>query len=236
MTTSALSPFSRQYSCAWRICRTSARSASATTRTSRTGRSPEMPCAQSPSWPRVLRARSSGPGRSEASAYSTREARRSNRRASSLEMPRWCSRLRACANARAHALAQAHHRIEQDASRPGERAPVERLRILGAPATAEEAAAVALPLDRSLRPGLLPDDVHREDLGVVRGARSPPAEQRVALRDVLGLDEELAERGVGEVVRARREDDLGVARDLELADPAPVVRHLEAPHLDVVLG
>ena len=52
------------------------------------GRSPEIPWAHSPGWPNTLRSKTSGPARSEASVYRTREARRSQSWASSLEMPR----------------------------------------------------------------------------------------------------------------------------------------------------
>ena len=47
-TTSARSPFNRQYSCACRTCRTRGTSSPAATRTSTMGRSPEMPCGHSP--------------------------------------------------------------------------------------------------------------------------------------------------------------------------------------------
>src|SRR2546428_520429 len=79
-----------------------------TTRTRRMGRSPEIPWAHSPGWPSTLRSRTSGPARSEASVYRTREARRSKRWASSLEMPRCrnvlCAWVKASAKVRAEAL------------------------------------------------------------------------------------------------------------------------------------
>ena len=69
MTTSALSPFSRQYSCACSTCRTSATSSSPTTRTSRIGRSPEMPCGHRPGLAELVRRQSCrGAARSEPSA------------------------------------------------------------------------------------------------------------------------------------------------------------------------
>ena len=136
----------------------------------------------------------------------------------------------------AHALPQAHDGIEQDAGGARERAAVERLRILRASTAAQEPPAVALPLHRPLRPPLLADDVHREQPLVLRRARPPAAEQRVALRDVLRFHEELAEGRVGEIVGSGREDDLGVAGDLELPGPIPVVGHLDPADLDVVLG
>ena len=62
------------------------------------------------------------------------------------------------------------------------------------------------------------------------------AEQRGALGQVLRLDEQLAEGRVGQVVGGRGEDDLGVARDLDLARTIAVVGHRQPAHLDVVLG
>ena len=67
-------------------------------------------------------------------------------------------------------------------------------------------------------------------------ARPPMAEQGGAVGQVLGFDEQLAERRVGEVVGRGREDDLGVAGHVELADARAVVADRDPPHLDVVFG
>src|SRR6185369_7358417 len=108
----------------------------------------------------------------------------------------------------AQALPQADDGVDEDAGRPAERAAVERLRRLRPAPPAQEARAVGLPLDGPLRPALLADDVDGPDRRVLRRPGAPPAEQRARLGDVLRLDEELAERGVREVVGVRREHDL----------------------------
>ncbi len=69
------------------------------------------------------------------------------------------------------------------------------------------------------------------------GLPTPPvADERGARGQVLRLDEELAEGRVGEVRGRRRQDDLRVARDVDLANAGAVIGHRHPPHLDVVLG
>ena len=88
----------------------------------------------------------------------------------------------------------------------------------------------------TLGPAFEAQDVNRPGAGLVRGARPPVAQQGGAFRKVLRLHEQLAERGVGQVVGGGGEDDLGVARDLDLARAIAMVGHREPPHLDVVFG
>ena len=76
--------------------------------------------------------------------------------------------------------------------------------------------------------------VERPRAGLARIARPAMAEQRRAVRQVLGLDEQLAERRVREVVGGGHEDDLRVAGDVDLPDARAVVAHREPPHFDVV--
>ena len=140
------------------------------------------------------------------------------------------------AGRQANALPQADDGIEHDAGRAGERAAVEGLRVLGTAPAAQEARAVGLPFHRALRPAFQAQDVNGPGPGLVGGARPPMAEERRALGQVLGLDEQLAERGMGQVVGGRGEDDLGVARDLDLARPIAVVGHGQPAHLHVVFG
>ena len=134
------------------------------------------------------------------------------------------------------ALAQADHGVEHDAGRAGERAPVEGLGIVRRPPSAEKARAIRLPLDGALRAAFQAQDVHGPQRRLVGRARPTAAQQGGSLREVLRLDEQLPEGGVGQVVRRRGEHDLGVARDLDLAGAVAVVRHRQSPHLDVVLG
>ena len=90
MTTSALRPFSRQYSCACSTCRTSGRSSSLDDAHEQDRQvagdavRPQAGLAEL-----VRRERRPARARSEPSAKSTRDASRSNSSASSLEMPRW---------------------------------------------------------------------------------------------------------------------------------------------------
>ena len=133
------------------------------------------------------------------------------------------------------ALAQADDGIQDDPGRARQRIAVERERILGAAAAPEEARPVGLPLERPLGPALERQDVDRPDRRLV-AARPAVAQERPALGQELGLDEELGEGRVGQVVGRRGEHDLGVAGHLELARPVAEVGHGQAAHLDVVLG
>ena len=78
--------------------------------------------------------------------------------------------------------------------------------------------------------------VHRPRRLLVGRARAAAAQQGHALRAVLGLEEELEERGVGEVLGVRSEHDLHQARDLDLAQEIGVIDQRHSAHLDVVLG
>ena len=78
--------------------------------------------------------------------------------------------------------------------------------------------------------------MHDPRCGLVRSARPTPAEQGGAFGQVLGLDEQLAERRVGQVVGSRGENDLGIAGDVDLARALAVVGDGQPAHLHVVLG
>ena len=134
------------------------------------------------------------------------------------------------------ALSQADDRVQHGPRGAGEGPPVEGHRILGAAAAAQEPLAVGFPFHRPLHPPVHAQHVDRPHAGLVPGAGSPGANQGGALGQVLGFHEELAEGGVGQVLADRRQGDLGVARDLELARPVALVGHGQAAHLDVVLG
>ena len=69
------------------------------------------------------------------------------------------------------------------------------------------------------------------------GRARPAAEQQAgALRIELGLDEQLAERRVREIVLGTRQHDLRVAGDLDLARLRAAVGDRQTPHLHVVFG
>ena len=132
-------------------------------------------------------------------------------------------------------LAQADARIEDGAGRPGQRAPVERRRVVRPPPAAEEARPVGFPFHLALHASLDGQHVERPRSRLVRRALPARAQERRALCPVLRLDEELSERGVREVVGERTENDLGIARHLDLPRPVALVRDREPAHLDVVL-
>ena len=135
-----------------------------------------------------------------------------------------------------NALPQADHGVEHDSGGAGERASIEGLGILGAASAAQETAAIGLPLHRPLRPAFEAQDVDGPGGGLVRPPRPPMAEEGGALGQVLGLDEQLAEGGVGQIVGRGGEDDLRIARDLDLPGTVAVVGHGQPAHLDVVFG
>ena len=133
-------------------------------------------------------------------------------------------------------VAQAQHRIEHGAGRARERPPVERLRVVGLASAAQEARAVALPFDGRTQAALDAQHVHRVELGLLRRARTPPAQEGGVLGLVGRLQEELAERRMGRVVLRAAQDGLDVARDLDLARAVAAVRERDPAHLHVVLG
>ena len=133
-------------------------------------------------------------------------------------------------------LAQAEDRIEHDAGRARQRAAVERGRAVGVAAAADEARAIGLPFDRPLRPAFEAQHVHRPDRRLARVARPPMAEQRRAVGQVLGFEKQLAEGRMREIVGRRRQHDLGVAGDVDLADPRALVDHRHPADFDVVFG
>ena len=135
------------------------------------------------------------------------------------------------------ALAEAHDRIERDAGRARQRAAVERRRTVGVAAAAEESRAVGLPFDRPLRPAFEAQ------------ARAPPicrtrAESRgrrwqtsAALSGRYSVStKQLAERRMREIVGWRRQDDLGVAGDVDFADPRALIHDRHPADFDVVFG
>ena len=136
----------------------------------------------------------------------------------------------------AHAFAQRGNRIEHRAGRARQRAAVERRRVGRRAAAAEEARAIGLPFDGAAQAPVDAEHVERPDRRLVRAARPPAEEEAGALRVELGLDEQLAERRMREVVLGRCQHHLGIARDLDFARPVAAVGDRQPPHLDVVFG
>ena len=131
-------------------------------------------------------------------------------------------------------LAHRRHRIEHRAGRAGQRAAVERGGVGRRTPAAEEPRAVGLPLDGAAQPPVDAEHVEGPRRRLVGGARAPAEQQAGALRVVLGLDEQLPERGVGEVVLRAGQHDFRVAGDLDFARPIAAIGDREAAHLDVV--
>ena len=114
--------------------------------------------------------------------------------------------------------------------------PSSAIGLAGDRSAAEEVRAIGLPLDGAAEPSVDAEHVKCPG-GVSSGAARPPAEEQAgALGIVLGLDEQLAEGRMREIVLGTRQHDLGVARDLDLARPIAVIGDRQPAHLDVVLG
>src|SRR5262245_8347504 len=75
-------------------------------------------------------------------------------------------------------LSQADNRIERGTGGVGERASVERLRIVGTSTASQEAAAIGFTFERPLRPTLEACHVHGPQFLSVESTGTPAAEQR----------------------------------------------------------
>ena len=136
----------------------------------------------------------------------------------------------------ADALPQAEDRIEHEAGGARQRPAVERDGILERAAAADEARAIGFPFERTVRPSFEAQHVHRPGAGIARVARAAMADQRAALGQELGFDEQLAERRMREIIARLRQRHFDVAGDVDLADAIAVVDELQDAHLDVVFG
>ena len=134
----------------------------------------------------------------------------------------------------ADTLAQADHRVEHGAGRACQRAAVERDGRRHGAAAAEEPDAARLPLGLGRGVTVEAEDVECPGACLVNRSGTATADERRALGQVLGLHEELAERRMREVVGRAPEHDLGVARDVDLADAIAAIGQRQPPHLRVV--
>ena len=133
------------------------------------------------------------------------------------------------------ALAQRADRVEHGAGRARQRAAVEHDRVGRRAAAADEARPIGLPFDRAAQARAVDAEHVEADERRFVGRARPAAEQQAgALRIELGLDEQLAERRVREVVLGTRQHDLGVAGHLDLARLRAAVGDRQPPHLHVV--
>ncbi len=132
--------------------------------------------------------------------------------------------------------AEAEDRIQHRADRVRERTPVDdRDRRADRPAPAEEAGAIRLVLDDPA--GLLLDrrDVRGPDRLLVPGSRTAGRQQGADIGGELGLHEQVLEGRVSDVGRLRREHDLRVRRQLDLARCGAEIGQRHAADLRVVL-
>ena len=129
---------------------------------------------------------------------------------------------------------EAQDGVEDRAGRAREGSTVHGHRVVRPAPPSEEPHAVGLPFDLRLRRSLDGEDVERDERRVVRGARPPSRHERRVVGDPRGLDEELAQRGVGDVLGDGAQAQLDVARQLDLARAVAPVGQRDAPYLGVV--
>ena len=140
------------------------------------------------------------------------------------------------AGRKANRLAEADDRIEDGAGRVRERAAAADGDGIGeGAAPSDEPRAVGLVFGCGTDAAAAAEHMNQVH-AVGPGPGAARAEQRVPLGHGRRFDEEIAERRVGEVGGARREDDLGVAGQIEAARPMTVVGDRHAPQLGVVFG
>ena len=129
---------------------------------------------------------------------------------------------------------EAQDRVEHGAGRPRESAPVHCLWVFGAAPAPQESHPVRLPLDLRLRRSVDGEDVKYDERRIVRAAGPTSRQESRILGDPLRLEEELPERGVGDVVGDGPQTHFDVARQLDLAGTVALVRQRDTPDLGVV--
>ena len=133
-----------------------------------------------------------------------------------------------------HGLAETDDRIEDRSCRARELGGGrERARPLQRAATADEPCAIGFVLRGDAHAAASAEHVHQVQ-SLTSRAWAAHADQRIPLRHAAGLDEQVAERRVGQVGVGRREDDLGVAGELEAASHGGVIGHGDPPQLRIV--
>ena len=119
---------------------------------------------------------------------------------------------------------------------PESDATVQRDGTVVAAAPAQKTRAAAFPFGRRLRSSVDAERVEGPGARFGCGAWPTSAEQGGTVRQVLGLDEQLAEGRVRHVVFLTPEHDLGVARDLDLSRTLALVGEREASDFHVLFG
>ena len=115
-------------------------------------------------------------------------------------------------------------------------ASVEGRRIRGRPPAADEPRAVGLVRDFLVAPARRRQHVEHPRRLLVGRAGTPPAQDGPVVGQYLGLHEQVAEGAMREIGVLRRQDDLGVARHLDVSRVVGQVGERDAADLDVVLG
>ncbi len=132
-------------------------------------------------------------------------------------------------------LAKTEDGIEHDARRAlTARSPSSAAgRLVSRPRPMKRARSVSHSTGPCDRPSRLRTCI-AHDRRVLRIARAPMAEQRGAVGEVLGFEKQLAERRMRQIIGRRRQHDLRVAGDVDLANSRALVDDRHAPHFDVV--
>ena len=131
-------------------------------------------------------------------------------------------------------LTKAENGVEHNAGCARERATVERHRVVRVPTATEESRAIRFPFDRPLRPALEAQDVHGPRSRLSRVPCASMTEERRTLRQVVRLEKQFAERGMRQVIRRGREDDLRVTGDIDFADAGALIDHRQPADLHIV--
>jgi hypothetical protein len=132
------------------------------------------------------------------------------------------------------AIEKARDAAFHGAGRSCQRTPVEGDRVRRRTSAADEVRSVGVPLHGSTEPPFDAEHVEGPQLLFFRAAGTPGEEQTCALRRVLGLDKQLSECRMCEVVFRTSEDDFGKARHLDLTRALTVVGDRQPADLDIV--
>ena len=115
------------------------------------------------------------------------------------------------------AVAEREDRVEHGADRIRQRLPFHCRGVADVAAAAEEAGAVGLVLRLGGELAFHDGEMSGPDLRLLGRAAAARGDERAELGKILGLDEHLREGGMGVVGGRRRQHDLGIGGELDLA-------------------
>ena len=137
----------------------------------------------------------------------------------------------------ANAATQTENRIEHGADRIRKRAILDdRNRVCGRVPPAEKTRTVSFKLNPADRIAAGRQHVHAPNGLVLCRTRTPMGQQRVVRRVKFSFNEQVAERGMGEVVSAWGQHDFGIAGQFDFARAIRIIRQRNAAHLGIVFG